>query len=153
MLISLTHTALTLTESYDESDTNLRGLDFNSLPVQSAPKKLNPTNFSSKINLRTMNYKYPCQNCLGPCKKGQDSIQCTVCDNWVHQKCTDLSYAKFLEYCLPENSEKPYYCENCEFGSTQITTNQTCASASAKSIFLSCYNCFLSIVRYQILSA
>ena len=41
-------------ESYDESDTNLRGLNFNSLPVQSSQNRTKPTTNSLPcIKLRT----------------------------------------------------------------------------------------------------
>ena len=77
------------------------------------------------------NYKYPCLICLGPCKERcQDSIQCTLCDEWVHQKCSDLSFNQFKEYCSPENAGVPYYCEICLYGSRRNLDNQTCLSAS-----------------------
>ena len=107
-------------ESDSESDSDLRGLDFSSLP---AVQNTNRNSISSKqhqITLRTINYKYPCSVCLGPCRENtQDSIQCTLCDEWVHQKCTNLTYSKFLEYCDPNNGDKPYHCDWCEFGSTE----------------------------------
>ena len=121
-------------EYVDESDSeSSRGLNFNSLPVKSntltSNKKVNKLN---KISFRTINYKYPCLVCLGPCKeKCQDSIQCTLCDEWVHLKCSDLTFKQFKEYCSPENADVPYYCEICLYGSRHNLDNQICLSASA----------------------
>ena len=86
----------------------------------------------NNTNVRTIHYKYQCGVCYGPCRENvQDSIQCTLCDEWVHQKCSNLSYEKFLDYCDPVNIDKPYYCDWCEYGSPRSTLNQTCLSASA----------------------
>ena len=126
--------------STDESDNDLRGLNFASLPTQFYQRKLNlnHTKQSSTLNtkLPSIRYKYQCGVCCGPCRENvQDSIQCTLCDDWVHQKCSNLSYEKFLEYCNPINIDKPYFCDWCEFGSPRSTLNQTCLSASAISSF------------------
>ena len=130
--ISDAHSSDFAYESDSESDTDLRGLDFSSLPVQTTTCKTFKHSNHHLINVRTINYKYPCGVCYGPCRENtQDSIQCSLCDEWVHQKCTNLTYNQFLEYCDPNNADKPYHCDWCEFGSSACPTNQTCLSASA----------------------
>ena len=85
-----------------------------------------------RIAVRSISYKYPCNICHGPCKENvQDSIQCTWCDEWVHQKCSNLSYEEFAKHCSPDNIDLPYHCEICEFGSRRFSSHQMCISASA----------------------
>ena len=122
-------------EYVDESDSESRGLNFDSLPTKYAnkPSKKNTNNhISSKhIFLQTRNYKYPCVICLGPCKeKCQDSICCSLCDEWTHKKCSNLTLDQFNKYCSPENAEIPFYCDICLYGSNQNHNNQTCLRAS-----------------------
>ena len=115
-----------------DSDSDLRGLNFAGLPVHHESCSKVTMKSHVPIGVRTVNYKYPCNICLGPCKENvQDSIQCTWCDEWVHQKCTNLSYNQFLKYCSPENINLPYYCDICEFGSVPNTKKQTCISANS----------------------
>ena len=116
-------------------------MDFSSLPTQFRKNIKNKASSSSNttknsyINYRTIKYKYTCNICQGVCRENvQDSIQCTWCDEWVHQKCTsNLSYDQFLKHCLPENVDLPYYCEICEFGSAQKAAKQPCISTSSLS--------------------
>ena len=122
-------------ELVDDSDSESRGLNFNSLPVQNPdPQKKNRIiNFGNraKFTVQTRNYKHPCVVCLGPCKNNcQDSICCTLCDEWTHQKCSSLTLDQFHKYCLPENSELPFWCDICLYGSRKNSENQTCLSAS-----------------------
>ena len=122
-------------EYVDDSDSDSRGLDFESLPVgnRNSHKHNRPhLSCSTKyISLQTRNYRYPCVICLGPCRENcQDSICCTLCDEWTHQKCSDLTINQFNKYCLPENSEMPFYCDICLYGSRRNQDNQTCLRAS-----------------------
>ena len=97
-----------------ESDDELRGQNFASLPAQSVSSFNTRVEKSHlpRIGLRTINYKYPCNVCHGPCKENvHDSIQCTWCDEWIHQKCSNLSYEEFAKHCSPENIDLPYHCE------------------------------------------
>ena len=127
-------------ELEDDYDCELRGLNFNNLPpqfhknIKNKASNVNTSKFSY-INYRTIKYKYTCSICQGACRENvQDSIQCTWCDEWVHQKCTtNLSYDQFLKHCLPENIDLPYYCEICEFGSAQKAAKQPCISTSSVS--------------------
>ena len=128
-------------ESIDENESGLRGLNFASLPCQ---PRSNPDAMASSISKtttqriipRSVNYKYPCNICRGACKENvHDSIQCTWCDEWVHQKCTNLTYDQFMKHCSPENINLPYYCDICEFGSRRSKKNQKCLSASSISSF------------------
>ena len=118
-----------------DSDSESLGLNFESLPVLpntlSNIKKKTPT--LQFTFTRTINYKYPCSVCLGPCKeKIQDSICCTLCDEWVHRKCTDLTLDQFKTYCSPDHAGDPFYCANCLFGNCtrQNQDDQICLSAS-----------------------
>ena len=118
----------------DESDSDLesRGLNFESLPTHQT-NTLKKTKLTPKFaSFRTITYKYPCLVCFSPCKdKVQDSICCTLCDEWVHRKCTDLTQEQFLAYCSPDNIENPYYCTNCLYGNCrQNLDNQICLNAS-----------------------
>ena len=119
-------------ELVDDSDSEGRGLNFNSLPVQNPDLRKNNRLYNHrKITVQTRNYKHPCVVCLGPCKNNcQDSICCTLCDEWTHQKCSNLTLDQFQKYCLPENSEIPYWCDNCLYGSRKNLENQSCLSAS-----------------------
>ena len=120
-------------EYVDDSDSELRGLNFKSLPVQYASnynKKIPTSQFKFS---RTINYKFPCLVCLSPCKENiHDSICCTLCDEWVHRKCTDLTPNQFKDYCSPDHAGDPYYCVNCLYGncSKQNFDNQICLNAS-----------------------
>ena len=120
----------------DESDSESRGLNFDCLPKCNTTKsRKNPNSSNScrqkHFSLSTRTYKYPCVACYGPCKlKCQDSICCTICDEWTHQKCSNLSINEFQKYCLPENSEWPFYCETCMNGSNKNRDNQICLNAS-----------------------
>ena len=122
----------------DESDSDFesRGLNFESLPAHVCNTL--PNTKKNKFTLpfsfqRSINYKYPCLVCLSPCKENiQDSICCTLCDEWVHHKCTDLTFEQFKLYCSPDHADDPYYCTNCLYGncSKQNFENQECFNAS-----------------------
>ena len=124
------------TECDDESVTDSRGLNFDSLPTHkaqhSSSKALDMIASSSKrIPCHTRNFKFPCVVCFGPCRENcQDSICCTLCDEWTHKKCSHLTTSEFNKYCLPENSDMPFYCDICLYGSRQNRENQTCLKAS-----------------------
>ena len=122
-------------EYIDDSDTDDRGLNFESLSIctnnhnQTKTKKRNVN--LGQLPIQTRNYKYPCVICLGACRdKCQDSICCTLCDEWTHQKCSDLTINQFNKYCLPENVNTPFYCDNCLYGSRRNIENQNCLRAS-----------------------
>ena len=119
-----------------DSDSDSRGLNFKSLPTHGSNTL--PKNKKNKPTLqfvpqRTITYKYPCLVCLRPCKeKIHDSICCTLCDEWVHHKCTDLTPEEFKIYCSPDHAGDPYYCVNCLFGncSRENLEDQICLTAS-----------------------
>ena len=120
----------------EESDSESRGLNFESLTTQcthTLPSTKNKKIIPQFTFLRSVNYKYPCLVCLSPCKENiHDSICCTLCDEWVHRKCTNLTLEQFKTYCSPEHAEDPYYCTNCLYGncSKQNLENQICLNAS-----------------------
>ena len=102
----------------DDEDENSRGLNFDALPYRnnSSGKILKyPNLMKSLLPRRTRTYKYPCLVCHSVCTKNQNCICCTLCDEWVHLKCTNLTVAKFNKYTDKDNSE-PYYCINCLYG-------------------------------------
>ena len=68
-------------ESDEESDSELRGLNFNSLSTQNKASSSSRTRRPCNVNFQTIKYKYQCNICMGCCKENvQDSIQCTWCD-------------------------------------------------------------------------
>ena len=69
------------------------------------------------------------------CTKNQNSICCSICDEWVHQTCSNLTYNQFKTYCSPENADDLYECENCRLGeaSSQYLGKLPCPSATALS--------------------
>ena len=103
----------------DDSDDDSRGLNFYALPTDKAhtSQQKSPI-YDRPITIHVRRYKYPCLVCGSPCCEGQNSICCVLCDEWVHQKCTDLSLEQFYEYTCPENINDPYYCVNCLFGNS-----------------------------------
>ena len=117
-----------------ESDSESRGLNFESLPTYNIPANHKKRNHNkNSIFVQNRNYKYPCLICRSPCKdRVQNSISCTLCDEWVHQKCSDLTLKQFKKYCSPDHAGEPYYCEYCRFGfcSGLNLQNQTCLNAN-----------------------
>ena len=139
-----------------ESDSESRGLNFESLPKNNTSNTKKRNNYNTKhIPIKTRNYKYPCLICHSPCKdKVQDSISCTLCDEWVHQKCSGLTLKQFKKFCSPDHAEEPYYCEYCLFGycSGLNLENQNCLSTAeinsldANDIYDMCSN---SVFKHQ----
>ena len=81
----------------------LRGLNFTNIPITTHTYKRSATNITSAFNSR--NVTYPCTVCGNACiTNKQDCICCTVCDEWTHLKCTDLTPSQFNSYvCDPED--------------------------------------------------
>ena len=123
----------------DSDDLESRGLNFNAVPSCSKnnhiPKqKAYSTITKSNLSIKTRKYKYPCIVCSSPCLENrQNSICCTICDNWVHQKCTDLTLEQFNTYCDEDNND-PYYCTNCLFGRSSADDFEQPDSTSHKVI-------------------
>ena len=125
---SLNSNDITYISDNECNDSNLRGLDFSMLPNSTVqvPAKY----FQSTVHFPVRHYKYPCLVCGGPCcENTQNSICCSVCDEWVHLNCTDLTLEQFYSYTSSENLSKPYYCTNCLYGnsvnaSPNMTTNR-----------------------------
>ena len=57
-----------------------------------------------------MPVKFPCISCKCPVKVNQRSIFCDVCDNWIHLKCTSLSYDN---YHILSSSNDPWIGHVC----------------------------------------
>ena len=120
-------------EYVDDSDSDDRGLDFDSLPSRNnlAKQHANIPSMHKHISMKIQNFKYPCVICHRPCKENvQNSIACSICDCWTHQKCTNLSLSEFDKFCDPENSELRFYCQICMYGTECNKENQTCLTAS-----------------------
>ena len=104
----------------DQDDLETRGIDFNALPIESRnkvpPAKFIKSAMNPQLSHRTRKYKFPCLVCGSPCIEGQNSICCFICDNWVHQKCTDLTLEQFNTYLLPDHADDPYFCTYCLHG-------------------------------------
>ena len=114
-----------------DSDNESRGLNFDALPIQNTvPPNIFETQQSGVLPVRVMNFKYPCLICHRPCTKNQNSICCSICDEWVHQTCSNLTYNQFKTYCSPEHADDLYECENCRLGeaSSQYLGKLPCQS-------------------------
>ena len=103
-----------VTDSDPEND--LRGLNFDSLPVQNTVPNNIALGKNKIIPARLIHRKYPCIKCFDSCRKNQNCIQCNICDEWIHQTCSNLTINEFKTYCSPEHEGDPYYCDNCRFG-------------------------------------
>ena len=129
-------------DTSQEMSENLRGLNFDSIKenVHNSRNEKYKTNSKRKQPkipcFKNINYKYACLICSRPCLENrQDSIQCTVCDDWVHRKCTDLTMKQFKVYAS-ENNNDPYYCVHCLYGySTNINCDDTCSQATYNHLF------------------
>ena len=58
------------------------------------------------------NIKHPCIECKRPVKSNQKALGCESCPEWVHLKCTDITYARFSY--LAANVEAPFFCKTCK---------------------------------------
>ena len=95
---------------------------------------------NNNIPVISKSYKYPCLVCNLPRKKNvQNSISCTLCDGWVHQHCSDLTMAQFLNYCTPEHANDPYWYEFCRFGCCSVNNLN-----NQKSLTTSELNCLIA---------
>ena len=110
-----------------DSDSESSGLNFESLPVQlntlsnikkKAPiPKLIYTHYTLQIPL----FSFPWSLCK---ESNHDSKCCTLCDEWVHRKCTDLTIDQSKTHCSPDHYGDPFYCVNCLFGICTSRQNQ-----------------------------
>ena len=61
-----------------------------------------------------MPVNFPCTKCRKACKKnvkrGEESICCDECENWVHFDCTNLSNEDLEFFKLPD---KKFTCDRC----------------------------------------
>ena len=77
-----------------------------------------------------INYpKFPCRICIKNVSDKDKTIQCDLCELWVHIKCNNLNY---LDYRYLQNSNECWYCRECS--STIFPFN----SFSSNKIFLAC---------------
>ena len=56
--------------------------------------------------------KFICPICNKLWKSGQDSIQCTICEKWIHFRCSLLNLNEFSEFSDSALS-KPWFCVKC----------------------------------------
>ena len=67
----------------------------------------------SPIYCSTCALEYPCIVCGDHCYNdtvNQPSIQCDLCENWVHHYCSKLTVNQFNKYGC---TDTPYYCTSC----------------------------------------
>ena len=57
-----------------------------------------------------MTIKFPCKICKKSVNSNHKSIQCDLCDNWIHIKCNNLND---IDYNSLKNSNEPWYCISC----------------------------------------
>ena len=54
--------------------------------------------------------KYPCRICKKAVGNNHKSIQCDICDHWVHIKCNHLDN---LTYEKLKSDDNAWFCKNC----------------------------------------
>ena len=57
------------------------------------------------------NLKYPCRICGNACKCSQNCIQCNLCNEWTHFKCSALTLNQFESHVL--NEDETFLCNIC----------------------------------------
>ena len=57
-----------------------------------------------------MTIKFPCKICKKSVHSNHKSIQCDLCDNWIHLKCNKLNDT---DYNSLKASNEPWYCISC----------------------------------------
>ena len=57
-----------------------------------------------------MTIKFPCKICKKSVNSNHKSIQCDICDNWIHLKCNNLND---IDNNSLKNSNEPWYCISC----------------------------------------
>lgn len=62
-----------------------------------------------KINAK--NFKYPCRICGNACKCSQNCIQCNLCNEWTHFKCSALTLNQFEGHVV--NEDEAFLCNIC----------------------------------------
>ena len=54
--------------------------------------------------------KFPCRICVKNVSGKDKTVQCDLCELWVHIKCKNLNY---LDYRYLQNSNESWYCIEC----------------------------------------
>ena len=57
-----------------------------------------------------MSVSYPYKSCEKPIRENEKSLQCDLCERWIHLKCNHL---KFIDYEKLQNLTEPWYCFSC----------------------------------------
>ena len=57
------------------------------------------------------NLKYPCRICGNACKCSQNCIQCNLCNEWTHFKCSALTLNQFEGHVV--NEDEAFLCNIC----------------------------------------
>ena len=58
------------------------------------------------------NSKYPCRNCYKNVNKNQKAVLCSICQKWVHRKCSGTSVKEY-EALVDEDDSIPWQCILC----------------------------------------
>jgi len=96
------------------------------------------------------NWKYPCGVCSKPVKANQRSVQCEVCQYWLHTRCIGMSPEKYSEL---QNSDDSWCCTKCQrealplwnisnsdsFFDTSLKTSNISAAATPAGASTSCH--------------
>ena len=75
----------------------------------------------------TSNIQFPFGVCLTNVKYGENSIQCTSCDKWIHLNCTNMTLQQFYDI-IEDNKKNPdlidtadRHCPKCTFPFYDLT--------------------------------
>ena len=81
------------------------------------------------------NIDFPCIICTDNCVEGQEAICCSICEEWTHLNCSNLSKKRFN---ILSKSAMPYYCAECYLSVICPCCNEECTSTQ-NSIY--CFYC------------
>ena len=73
---------------------------------------------------------FPCLVCAGNVTWWGRSVQCCICSNWVHLKCSLLSFSRFITLGRSHSWSYPSCCVYAFFGDPTPTVTVTSSSDS-----------------------
>ena len=74
---------------------------------------------------------FPCSVCAGNVTWRGRSVQCCICSNWVHLKCSLLSFSRFRTLGSSNSRSFPPCCAPAFFGNATLTITVTSSSDSS----------------------
>ena len=57
-----------------------------------------------------MSVYYPRKSCEKLIRENENSLQCDLCETWIHFKCSHLN---FIDYKKLQNQTEPWHCFCC----------------------------------------